>query len=137
MGETSGTRTAACNCGALKLHCEGAPASVNLCSCKSCQRRSGGAFAYTAFYPETAVRIEGASKNWRRPAHSGESHEGHFCPTCGAGVFARLGVAPGMLAVAVGAFADPDFPPPTRFFWTGTRHGWLGPLAGAEDIERQ
>jgi hypothetical protein len=30
------------------------------------------------------------------------------------------------VSVAIGAFADPHFPPPVRTVWTKTKHEWLG-----------
>lgn len=131
-------RVAACACGALRVTVSGAPASVNLCSCLACQRRTGSAFAYTAFFPDAqVVAIEGDTKSWRREGHSGGDHEAVFCPACGVTVFARLSVARGMIAVSAGCFADPDFDAPSRFFWTATRQHWLGPVRGAEYLERQ
>jgi hypothetical protein len=32
---------------------------------------------------------------------------------------------PGIVAVPVGAFADPSFPAPTRSVWEERRHSWL------------
>jgi hypothetical protein len=30
-----------------------------------------------------------------------------------------------MIAVAIGTFADPDFPPPTISVWEECRHSWI------------
>jgi hypothetical protein len=49
----------------------------------------------------------------RSPLRRGESRTFHFCPDCGATVFYRLDSAPNLIAVPIGAFADPGFPPPT------------------------
>lgn len=32
---------------------------------------------------------------------------------------------PGAIGVAVGAFADPDFPVPVRSVWEQTKHAWV------------
>ena len=32
---------------------------------------------------------------------------------------------PGYVAVAIGSFADPNFPPPTIGVWEESRHLWL------------
>jgi len=57
----------------------------------------------------------------------------HFCPDCGATVFYTGSEAPDMIAVPVGAFADPSFPPPTRSIFESRRHPWL---AGPAALER-
>ena len=48
-------------------------------------------------------------------------------PTCiaGSSVWWELEVQPGVIAVAVGAFADPDFPMPARSVYQHRRHRWL------------
>jgi len=32
---------------------------------------------------------------------------------------------PELIAVAVGSFADPSFPPPTQSVWNESRHAWV------------
>jgi hypothetical protein len=131
-------RTATCLCGDFHLAVRGEPSFVNICSCLSCQRRSGSAFSYTAFFPDAqVVSIDGESKHWRRETHSGETHDSYFCPTCGVTLYARLGAAPGHIAATGGAFADPDFVAPSRFFWMESRHRWLTPIEGVSDHEKK
>lgn len=49
----------------------------------------------------------------------------HFCPRCGATVaFVNEGM-PGTTAIAVGAFADPDFPSPTFSVYEERKHRWV------------
>jgi hypothetical protein len=47
-------------------------------------------------------------------------------------VFYLPEMEPGLVAVAVGAFADPGFPPPTVSVYEERRHPWL---VVPEDIE--
>ena len=49
----------------------------------------------------------------------------HFCPECGCTVFFWLDAFPGMVAVPVGAFADPGFPPPRVSVYGGRKHAWV------------
>jgi hypothetical protein len=130
-------KTAACACGALRATAAAPPASVHICSCLECQRRSGSAFTYTAFFAEAAVSIAGEYRNWRRSSDSGYFHETNFCPTCGTSVFSRLEALPGLIAVPVGVFTDPAFVKPARHYWTVSRHQWLASPADAVIIERQ
>jgi hypothetical protein len=39
------TRTAAYNCGHLRLTCDGPPVVVSMCHCLECQRRTGAVFS--------------------------------------------------------------------------------------------
>jgi len=139
MGEGGGAvRTAACACGALNVTVRGEPAQVNVCSCHQCQRRSGSAFTYTAFFPEAAiVSIEGEHKSWRSSSDAGRWADGYFCPTCGTAVFSRMESMPGDIAIPVGTFADPDFPAPPKFYWSSRKHRWLTLPEGIELLETQ
>jgi hypothetical protein len=46
-------------------------------------------------------------------------------PACGATVFYSTQASPGVVAIPVGAFADPSFPAPTRSVWEERQHSWL------------
>jgi hypothetical protein len=54
-----------------------------------------------------------------------EEHTFRFCPDCGATVFWTLAAVPDAIAVAIGAFADPTFPPPTISVYDSRRHPWV------------
>jgi hypothetical protein len=45
----------------------------------------------------------------------------NFCPDCGTTIHYRIDVQPGLVAIPVGAFADPSFPPPFLSFYHETR----------------
>jgi hypothetical protein len=69
-------------------------------------------------------KIEGNATQYVRVADSGNPITFHFCPICGSTVYWELASQPDLIAVAVGAFADPDFPPPTISVWEKRRHAW-------------
>ncbi|WEX08657.1 GFA family protein [Chelativorans sp. AA-79] len=105
-------RIAQCCCGTLRAKVWGEPAAVAACHCKECQRRTGSAFAAIAFFPAEAVEIEGVSRVFAREGQKGRMLIFHFCPRCGSSVFWEAEFRPGEFGIAVGAFADPDFPRP-------------------------
>lgn len=117
---------AACACGELKVRLRGDPQYVSSCCCEQCQRRTGSFFGVTAFFAEDQVASRtGAETTFRRLAESGNALTFHFCPGCGSTVWWEPQARPGMVAVAAGAFADPDFPGPQRMIWTDHRHPWV------------
>jgi hypothetical protein len=119
------TRRAACSCGRLSLVAEGEPIRISICHCLACQRRTGSTFGMQARFPQERVRIEGRSTEYVRVSDdSGEARTYHFCPHCGATVYYLSGV-PDTVAVPVGAFADPTFPPPKVSVYESRRHTWL------------
>lgn len=118
-------RRAVCSCGQLSLVAEGDPVRVSMCHCLACQRRTGSAFGIQARFPRDRVRIEGRSTEYVRVSDEGEPRTYHFCPSCGATVYYELPTEPDLVAVPVGAFADPAFPPPTRSVYESRRHEWV------------
>lgn len=123
------TRTASCSCGQLRLACEGEPVRISICHCLECQTRTGSVFAVQARFPRAAVTVQGRAAQWRRKGDSGQSATFHFCPVCGATVYWEPDAMPDFVSVAVGAFADQDFPPPRVSVYEERRHPWTLALA--------
>jgi hypothetical protein len=65
---------------------------------------------------------------------NGDNVSYHFCPTCGSTIFWTFEGRP-ILAIAVGSFADPEFPTPSVELHTPLRHHWMRPIGGAEQFE--
>ncbi|MES1973819.1 MAG: GFA family protein [Pseudomonadota bacterium] len=66
----------------------------------------------------------------------GASAAFHFCPVCGATVYWEPSGAPDLVTVAVGAFADPGFPPPQVSVYEERQHPWAL-AAGQLPLEHQ
>lgn len=136
-------RLARCACGALTAQARGAPQFVYLCSCRTCQIKSGSAFTYAAIFSGGDVTIRGAHTSWRHAGDSGRWVEDHFCPTCGTTVFFHAEGMPGEIGVPVGAFAEEDGTAhdsalaPQRVYWASRRRDWVLLPDGAEPVETQ
>jgi len=128
------TRQAACSCGQLTVDVEGEPVRVSVCHCLACQRRTGSVFGTQSRWLEENVRIEGRHTDYTRISDEGEPRTYSFCPECGSTVFFRLEPEGGVIAIPVGAFADPDFPPPVRSIWEERMHSWVVMPDGVEHI---
>jgi hypothetical protein len=126
------TREAACSCGQLRLVAEGEPLRISICHCLACQRRTGSAFGFQARFPRDRVDIAGESREYVRTSDQGEPRAYSFCPECGSTVYYLLESAPDVIAVPVGAFADPGFPEPGVSVWERRKHGWVIPPPHAE-----
>jgi len=117
-------RTASCTCGQLKAMCEGEPVRVSICHCLNCQRRSGSVFAVQARWPSDRVTVEGQAHEYVLVGDEGSAATFRFCPTCSATVYYTSDAMPDAIAVPVGAFADPTFPPPSVAVYSSRRHPW-------------
>jgi hypothetical protein len=103
-----------------------------MCHCLACQRRTGSAFGIQARFTSDHVRVDGRYSDYVRISDEGEERTFHFCPDCGATVFYVLSTAPDVVAVPIGAFAEPAFPPPTVSVYESRRHPWLAMTASME-----
>ena len=130
------SKTAHCNCGALRVEVTGAPDAVVVCHCTDCQRRTGSVLGVGAYYPEDRAKVTGESKMYVRDTASGKKLRQHFCPTCGTTLFWTADLKPNTIGVAVGGFADPTFDPPVRSVWEQSHHGWLGLPSGLQHFPR-
>ena len=98
---------------------------VSECHCLECQKRSGSAFAFQARWPDENVTHSGDFREWTKTGDSGGTGVFRFCPTCGSTLSYVIDRLPGLTAIAVGAFADPDFPPPEYSVYESRKHRWL------------
>lgn len=128
-------RDAACSCGQLQVTVEGEPVRVSVCHCLACQRRTGSAYGFQARFPREQVQMTGEAREYTRISDAGEARTFSFCPECGATVFYVVASAPDIIAVPVGAFADPTFPPPAFSVWESRRHGWVEMPAEAKRMD--
>ena len=119
------TRHAACSCGQLRLEIEGEPSRVSMCHCLECQRRTGAVISNQARFHREQITFAGQATAWSRKAESGNALTFYFCPTCGSTVYWEGEGFPGYVAVAIGNFADPNFPEPTIAVWEDSRHPWV------------
>ena len=71
------------------------------------------------------ITFAGKATTWMRTAESGNTLTFHFCPICGSTVYWEGEGFPGYVAVAIGNFADPNFPAPTIAVWEESRHPWV------------
>jgi hypothetical protein len=118
-------RTAACCCGQLQIEVYGQPLGVGVCHCLACQRRTGSVFASLASFAPP-YRVTGTATEYVRTGDQGARFRFRFCPVCGTTLFhTEEGHETRSVAVAVGAFADPGFPPPQVSIYDSRRHGWV------------
>ena len=92
---------------------------------RACQRRTGAVISNQARFRREQVTVTGAATEYRRSSDSGNALTFRFCPKCGSTVYWTGEGFPGLIAVAIGTFADPNFPPPTISVWEETRHAWV------------
>jgi hypothetical protein len=128
-------RTASCSCGQLTVQVSGEPVRVSICHCLACQRRTGSVFGEQArFKREDIKEISGNATTYVRVGDEGSEISFRFCPTCGATVYYTINDDPELVAIPVGAFADPEFQTPTRSVYESRKHGWVVVPSGPDVV---
>jgi hypothetical protein len=118
------TRSAACSCGQLRIQVRSEPRGVGICHCLACQQRTGSVFAALASF-SAPFAVSGTATEYVRIGDQGAKFIFRFCPICGTTVFHTEEGNDKTVSVAVGAFADPDFPPPQVSVYDSRRHPWV------------
>jgi hypothetical protein len=98
-----------------------------MCHCLECQRRTGAVVSNQARFRREQIAFAGTATEWTRSSDSGNALTFRFCPVCGSTVYWTGEGFPDLVAVAIGTFADPSFPPPTVSVWEQCRHPWVSP----------
>jgi hypothetical protein len=130
------SRTAACACGQLSIEVDGEPRGVGVCHCLACQRRTGSVFAALATFA-APYKVSGEAREYVRVGDQGARFAFRFCPVCGTNLFhTEEGFEDVSVSVAVGAFADPAFPPPRVSVYDCRRHAWVTLPDGVKTFDR-
>ena len=116
-----------CLCGAIRIATSGEPYRIGLCHCLDCRKHTGSVFSASAIFPLDAVTITGTTAAFRNR---------HFCPGCGASVFATSGDE---IEIQLGCLDAPNQVRPTYENWVVRREDWLPPfdLARHHDRDRE
>jgi hypothetical protein len=119
-------RVAACSCGQLTAAATGDPVRISICHCLACQQRTGSAFGAQARFAAKDVVISGRSTSWVRIGDAGTAITFRFCPDCGSTVYYTMAGFEEVIAIPLGAFADPSFPAPSFSVYEERKHAWIG-----------
>lgn len=119
------SRIASCSCGQLSIELTGEMHGVGVCHCFACQKRTGSVFAALAGF-EPKYKVKGKASEYVRTGDQGARFRFRFCPVCGTNLYnTEEGYEDRFVAVAVGCFADPNFPPPEDSVYDCRRHSWV------------
>ena len=129
-------RTAACCCGRASITVEGEPDVNGVCHCTNCKRRTGSAFGWQVYFPDTQVAAKtGAMSRYR--VGDPPRQDRWFCSTCGSTLWWKSNFLPNHTGVAAGAFGETPLPEPTlrvtedqRCAWVGLPDGWSRTVSG-------
>ncbi|SNS95564.1 GFA family protein [Tropicimonas sediminicola] len=105
-----------CLCGEVRFVARGRPDRVGLCHCLDCRKHHGALFYAAAIFSAQAVTVQGETRSY-----AGR----HFCPRCGASVFACSGDE---IQLQLAALDDTAGLVPDYECWAVRREAWLPPF---------
>jgi hypothetical protein len=91
-------------------------------------------FAAQARFHRSDVTIAGEGTDFVLVGDAGTKATFTFCPRCGATVYYVTAGQEELVAIPVGAFADPSFPAPTYSVYENRKHGWVTLPASVERV---
>ncbi|RSL42854.1 hypothetical protein CEP54_015324 [Fusarium duplospermum] len=96
-----------CSCGNLKYSFDGEPVAIATCHCTACRRSTSSAFSTSLLVPASAFHpLAGTPSTYTRQGDSGSDVTDHFCPVCGALIYAISKSAPGLVFLKAGSLDD-------------------------------
>jgi len=117
------TRTARCACKAAAITVEGEPQMNGICHCRNCQRRSGSAFGWSTYFPDSQIlSVEGDLAAYDLKIEPPQTR--HFCRICGTTLYWKSGFMPESTGIAGGCFCG-DLPDPTFTSHGHTACAWV------------
>jgi hypothetical protein len=126
-------RTAQCHRGSLRVIASGEPERVYVCHCRACQRCTG-AVVHSGCAIRKAMFGSRATTRFTSLTRTAASRSAFISARMrqAATSFGRADRNPNTYRIAVGSFADPNFPPPTSSVWEEVMHPWLGVATATE-----
>lgn len=120
-------RTASCACRRASVTVSGEPASLAVCHCTNCRRRTGSAFGVSAYFPRAAVsQVTGALSKFAFH-HKEQNHdqERYFCSTCGTTLYWHISSMPKLVGIAGGCFTEQPLSEPAHSYSHSQRLPWV------------
>ena len=128
-------RTARCCCGSVSITLRGEPERVIRCHCQYCQRRTGNVFQVSAWFMEDQIAERTGETRVYNESENNLGIDYTFCARCGSTVYWPIKPFPGLYGIAVGCFADADFPEPNFELNEKYRHAWVPELGISDSFE--
>ena len=120
------THTARCCCGDASITVEGAVALNGICNCSSCKRRTGSAFGWSVYFPDSAIVAKIGTTNVYTGKGPAGPYARHFCARCGTTLYWKSqNFMPEFTGVAGGCFVDDPIPDPVFSAQDSTRCAWV------------
>jgi len=120
-------RAGGCLCGAVRYTMVWPPLDLVTCSCRHCQKQSGGALSVVAIVGRDMLEVEGDLATYDDIGNSGQDVWRRFCPSCGSPILTDTPMATeaGVRFVKAGTLDDTTDLQPSSHYWTERAQTWV------------
>lgn len=119
-------REGGCQCGTVRYSLCGAPLTLYLCHCLSCQKQSSSAFGMSLRVNRRDFEIvAGEPRFWETVADSGTPKIAAFCGHCGTRLYHCRDHHSPTLNIKAGSLDDTSSLRPTGHLWTARAQSWF------------
>jgi hypothetical protein len=114
--------TGGCQCGAIRFEALSDPLFAGHCSCRDCQKASGAGHSTIVAFPESALKVTGATTRYTSAGGSGQPVTREFCAVCGSRLFSSR--QSGAVMVSASALDDPSLVTPQVAIFQRSAQPW-------------
>jgi hypothetical protein len=116
--------TGGCLCRAVRYAISAPPIVTRVCWCRLCQYLAAGNGTVNVCFRKDAVSIQGALRDYRSVADSGNVMHRRFCPVCGTQLFSEAEARPTLVFVRAGTLDDAEVAQPASAIWVSQAPTW-------------
>ena len=123
-----------CLCGAVHYESTGPAVFMGNCYCVDCRRESGSGHITAVAVPDPTLKVSGETKDFSKPADSGQSILNTFCPLCATTLFTHPSALPGLALLRAGTLEDASAVKPQVNMYVVCAPAWDRPASGLQDF---
>ena len=116
-----------CLCGAAHYSSSGPAVFTGNCYCVDCQRESGTGHITAVAVPDPTLQITGQTRDFTKPADSGQTIRNTFCPVCGTTLCTHPSALPGLALIRAGTLDDVTTVRPQLNMYVDSAPAWDKP----------
>ena len=131
------TITGGCLCREIRYESTSEPIITRLCWCRVCQYLGAGSGTVNVCFPTATFTVNGAPRDYRSIADSGNVMHRRFCAACGTQLFSEAEARPHLIFVRAGTLDDPEVAKPTATIWTSQAPSWACISDQMPKVDRQ
>ena len=131
------TITGGCLCREIRYESTSDPIITRLCWCRVCQYLGAGSGTVNVCFTTATFTVNGAPRDYRSIADSGNVMHRRFCAACGTQLFSEAEARPHLIFVRAGTLDDPEVAKPTATIWTSQAPSWAYISDKIPKVDRQ